>query len=56
MNPASAMSFALKNPGRAALVCANAKLDFETGIAIAASAAERTNARFVIIGMFLGRH
>src|ERR1700733_14055340 len=49
MNPASAMSFALKKPGRSALVCALTGTDFAVVAVIAASAAERSRLRFVSI-------
>src|ERR1043166_7473476 len=45
MKPASAMSFALRKPGRS--VCANAGTDLAVVTDIAASAAERRRSRFV---------
>src|ERR1700730_5418077 len=49
MKPASAMSFALKKPGRSALVCACTGTDFAVEAAIATKAAERSRSRFVSI-------
>src|ERR1700730_10181237 len=49
MKPASAMSFALRKPGRSALVCASTGTDFAVDAVIAAKAAERRRSRFVNI-------
>src|SRR6516164_7353594 len=49
MKPASAMSFALKKPGRLAVVCACTRPDFVAATVIAARATERRRARFVNI-------
>ena len=49
MKPASAISFALKKPGRSALVCALAGKDFVVATVIAVSAPERRSSRFVNI-------
>src|ERR1700730_6963993 len=49
MKPASAMSFALRKPGRSALVCASTGTDFVVDAPIAAKAAERRRSRFVNI-------
>jgi len=43
------MSFALKKPGRSALICARAGMDFAVVTVIAANAAERRRSRFVSI-------
>ena len=53
MNPASAMSFAAKNPGRSALVCAAPGQDFAVVAVIAANATERSRSRFVNICILL---
>src|ERR1700681_3608995 len=49
MNPASAMSFALRKPGRSVLACARTGTDFAVDAVIAAKAAERRRSRFVNI-------
>src|ERR1700676_1656202 len=49
MQPASAMSFSLRKPGRSALVCASTGTDFAVDAVIAAKAAERRRSRFVNI-------
>src|ERR1700690_2645227 len=49
MKPASAMSFALRKPGRSALVCASTGTDFAVDAVIAAKAAERRRSRLVNI-------
>src|ERR1700722_5465613 len=49
MKPASAISFALKKPGRSAARCAFTGTDFAAVAVIAANAAERRRSRFVII-------
>src|SRR6266478_2486081 len=53
MKPASAMSFALRKPGRSALVCACAGTDFVVVTVITANAAERRRSRFVSISTLL---
>src|SRR6202021_1256260 len=49
MNPASALSVALRKRGRAVLVCASTGTDFAVDAVIAAKAAERRRSRFVNI-------
>src|SRR3981081_4536355 len=49
MKPASAMSFALRKPGRSALVCACAGTFVGGVTVITANAAERRRSRFVSI-------
>src|ERR1700733_5736755 len=53
MKPASAMSFALKKPGRSALACACTGTDFTVEAVIAANAAERRRSRLVNISALL---